>query len=113
MTALRPIGVYCPINGALEYPAYWCDESPSMTTMMTEIASDPKFMIISSSQPISVAYSAYSNPPYTWIRTPTEYITRSDDHDIQGGIDVCLRRLPHMQAGVQESSIYRILDYHV
>ena len=47
MTALRPIGVYCPIIGALEYPAYWCDESPNMTTMTTEIASDAKFMIIS------------------------------------------------------------------
>ena len=47
MIALRPIGVYCPINGALEYPAYWCEESPNMTTMTTEIASDAKYMIIS------------------------------------------------------------------
>ena len=45
--ALRPIGVYYLINSALEYPAYWCDESPNMTTMTTEIASDAKFMIIS------------------------------------------------------------------
>ena len=47
MTGLRPIGMYCPINGALEYPAYWCEESPNMTTMTTEIASDAKSMIIS------------------------------------------------------------------
>ena len=46
MTALRPVGVYCRINGALEYPAYWCEESPNITTMTTEIASDAKFMII-------------------------------------------------------------------
>ena len=38
-----------------------------------------------SSQPISVAYSAYSNPPFTWIITPTGYITRNDDHDIYTG----------------------------
>ena len=34
-----------------------------------------------SSQPISVAYSAYSNPPSIWVITPTGYITRSEDHD--------------------------------
>ena len=46
MTDLRPIGVYCPINGALGHPAYWRDESPNMSTMTTEIASDAKFMIV-------------------------------------------------------------------
>ena len=44
-----------------------------------------------SSQPISVAYSAYSNPPYTWVITPTRYITRSDDHDyIHTGRNRCV-----------------------
>ena len=33
------------------------------------------------SQSISVAYSAYSNPPSTWAITPTEYITRGEDHE--------------------------------
>ena len=29
-----------------------------------------------SSQSISTAYIAYSNPPYTWTLTPSEYINR-------------------------------------
>ena len=45
-----------------------------------------------SSQPISVAYSAYSNPPFTWIITPTGYITRNDDHDIYTGRNRCVSK---------------------
>ena len=45
-----------------------------------------------SSRPISVAYSAYSNPPYTWTITPTGHITRSDDHDIYTGRNRCVSK---------------------
>ena len=34
-----------------------------------------------SSQPIGVAYSAYSNPQLIWIVSLTGYIIRSDAHD--------------------------------
>ena len=45
-----------------------------------------------SSQPISVAYGAYSNPPLTWIRSPTGYIIRSDDHDTYTGRNRCVSK---------------------
>ena len=38
--ALRCIGVYCPINAALEFPQYWAEESPNMSTMTDEVPSD-------------------------------------------------------------------------
>ena len=31
--ALRCIGVYCPINAALEFPQYGAEGSPNMSTM--------------------------------------------------------------------------------
>ena len=37
LQALRCIGVYCPINSALEYPQYWAEESPNMSTMTDEV----------------------------------------------------------------------------
>ena len=44
-----------------------------------------------SSHSISVACSTYSNPHYTWVITPTGYITRSDDHDyIHTGRNRCV-----------------------
>ena len=38
--ALRCIGVYCPINAALELPQNWAEESPNMSTTTDEAPSD-------------------------------------------------------------------------
>ena len=40
MQALRCIGVYCPINRAPEYPQYWAEESPNMSTMIDEVPTE-------------------------------------------------------------------------